>query len=119
MSTWPTLICSQRSGAQLPDRHRHANTIAAVTRAQTIGPRYIGGGASPANSTPSRRLARRAGHLIVSDPGTEFTSNAMLAWSQERPITWHFIAPGKPMQNGICEAFNGRMPDEPLNETIF
>jgi transposase InsO family protein len=37
--------------------------------------------------------------LIVSDHGTEFTSNAMLAWSQERRITWHFIAPGKPMQN--------------------
>src|SRR3984957_816940 len=43
----------------------------------------------------------------------------MLAWSQERRITWHFIAPGKPMQNGICEAFNGRMRDELLNETIF
>jgi putative transposase len=57
--------------------------------------------------------------LIVSDNGTEFTSNAMLAWSQERRITWHFIAPGKPMQNGICEAFNGRMRDELLNETIF
>ena len=57
--------------------------------------------------------------LIVSDHGTEFTSNAMLAWSQERRITWHFIAPGKPMQNGICEAFNGRMRDELLNETIF
>jgi putative transposase len=57
--------------------------------------------------------------LIVSDHGTEFTSNAMLAWSQERRITWHFIAPGKPMQNGICEAFNGRMPDQLLRETIF
>ena len=57
--------------------------------------------------------------LIVSDHGTEFTSNAMLAWSQERRIAWHFIAPGKPMQNGICEAFNGRMRDELLNETIF
>jgi transposase InsO family protein len=57
--------------------------------------------------------------LIVSDHGTEFTSNAMLAWSQERRITWLFIAPGKPMQNGICEAFNGRMRDELLNETII
>ena len=43
----------------------------------------------------------------------------MLAWSQERRITSHFIPPGKPMQNGICEAFNGRMRDELLNETIF
>jgi transposase InsO family protein len=57
--------------------------------------------------------------LIVSDHGAEFTSNAMLAWSQERRIAWHFIAPGKPIQNGICEAFNGRMRDELLNETIF
>jgi putative transposase len=57
--------------------------------------------------------------LIVSDHGTEFTSNAMLAWAQSSRIAWHFIAPGKPMQNGICEAFNGRMRDELLNETIF
>ena len=57
--------------------------------------------------------------LIVSDHGIEFTSNAMLAWAQGHRIAWHFIAPGKPMQNGICEAFNGRMRDELLNETIF
>jgi transposase InsO family protein len=57
--------------------------------------------------------------IIVSDNGTEFTSNAMLAWAQENRVTWHFIAPGKPMQNGICEAFNGRMRDELLNETLF
>jgi putative transposase len=57
--------------------------------------------------------------LIVSDHGTEFTSNAMLAWAQSNRIAWHFIAPGKPTQNGICEAFNGRMRDELLNETIF
>src|ERR1700761_9333495 len=43
----------------------------------------------------------------------------MLAWARESRIEWHFIAPGKPMQNGICEAFNGRMRDELLNETIF
>ena len=43
----------------------------------------------------------------------------MLAWVQQNRVTWHFIAPGKPMQNGICEAFNGRMRDELLNETIF
>jgi putative transposase len=58
-------------------------------------------------------------NLIVSDHGTEFTSNVMLAWAHGGQIAWHFIAPGKPMQNGICEAFNGRMRDELLNETIF
>jgi putative transposase len=57
--------------------------------------------------------------MIVSDNGTEFTSRAMLAWAQSSRIAWHFIAPGKPMQNGICEAFNGRIRDELLNETIF
>ncbi|MCV2879208.1 IS3 family transposase [Sedimentimonas flavescens] len=57
--------------------------------------------------------------LIVSDHGTEFTSNAMLSWSEEACLLWHFIAPGKPMQNGICEAFNSKMRDELLNETLF
>ena len=34
-------------------------------------------------------------------------------------VNWHFIAPGKPMQNGYVESFNGRMRDELLNETLF
>lgn len=57
--------------------------------------------------------------MIVSDHGTEFTSNAMLEWTQKAGVAWHFIAPGKPMQNGFCEAFNARMRDELLNETLF
>lgn len=68
----------------------------------------------------SQVVARRGKpELIVSDHGTEFTSNAMLAWTHAAGIAWHFIAPGKPMQNGICEAFNARMRDELLNETLF
>ncbi len=57
--------------------------------------------------------------VIVSDNGTEFTSNAILAWAGQMQVNWHYIAPGKPMQNGNCEAFNGRMRDELLNETLF
>jgi len=57
--------------------------------------------------------------MIVSDHGTEFTSNAMLAWTQDNQIAWDFIAPGKPMQNGFCESFNGRMRDELLNDSLF
>ena len=34
-------------------------------------------------------------------------------------MDWHYIAPGKPMQNGYIECFNGRMRDELLNETLF
>ena len=79
-------------------------------------------------SISGRRVAReltalvaRRGRptVIVSDHGTEFTSNAMLAWTEEAKVGWHFIAPGKPMQNGVCESFNGRMRDELLNETLF
>jgi putative transposase len=57
--------------------------------------------------------------MIVSDNGTELTSNAVLKWSQDHCIQWHYIAPGKPMQNGYSESFNGRMRDELLNETVF
>jgi len=56
---------------------------------------------------------------IVSDNGTELTSMAILRWSQERGIAWHYIAPGKPQQNGFSESFNGRLRDECLNETLF
>jgi len=56
---------------------------------------------------------------IVSDNGTEFTCNAMQAWCKDNAIDWHFIAPGKPIQNAFVESFNGRMRDELLNETLF
>ena len=51
---------------------------------------------------------------IVSDNGTELTSNAILAWQQDRGVEWHYIAPGKPMQNGFVESFIGRLRDECL-----
>ncbi len=56
---------------------------------------------------------------IVSDNGTEFTSMAILKWCQKTEIDWHYIAPGKPMQNGLVESFNGSFRDECLNETLF
>jgi transposase InsO family protein len=56
---------------------------------------------------------------IISDNGTELTSNAVLAWSTETGVEWHYIAPGKPTQNAFVESFNGRMRDELLNETLF
>jgi putative transposase len=51
--------------------------------------------------------------------GTDLTSNAVLGWMKDHGIEWHYIAPGKPMQNGYIESFNGRMRDELLNETLF
>lgn len=57
--------------------------------------------------------------MIVSDNGTELTSNAILKWQQDRGVEWHYIAPGKPMQNGFVESFIGRLRDECLNEHLF
>lgn len=70
------------------------------------------------------RLARELDVLLaqrgrpqgcVSDNGTEFTSMAILRRSQTSGVDWHCISPGKPTQN----AFNGRLRDELLNETLF
>ncbi len=57
--------------------------------------------------------------MCVSDNGTELTSMAILAWSQQLRIEWHYIAPGKPTQNAFIESFNGKLRDELLNDTIF
>lgn len=80
------------------------------------------------NSLSRVRVARELDRLIakrgrkkvtVSDNGTEFTSNAILAWVDTVRVDWHFIAPGKPMQNGFIESFNGRLCDELLNEMLY
>ena len=56
---------------------------------------------------------------IISDNGTEFTSMAVLKWSESISLKWHYIEPGKPMQNGTIESFNGRIRDEFLNQHWF
>jgi putative transposase len=79
-------------------------------------------------SLPGRRIVRVLDRLvaiwgkpamIVSDNGTELTCNAMLRWTTENAVEWHYIAPGKPMQNGYMESFNGKLRDECLNEHVF
>ena len=67
------------------------------------------------------RLARqrlRPEELRV-DNGPEFISRAVAAWCEENRLRlWH-IQPGKPMQNGHVESFNGRLRDECLNANWF
>lgn len=53
------------------------------------------------------------------DNGPEFTSRHFLAWCEEQGITVKHIQPGKPMQNGHVESFNGRLRDECLNASWF
>jgi putative transposase len=60
----------------------------------------------------------KPGHVVV-DNGPEFTSRAMLAWSTQNNVFLDFIRPGKPMENAVCESFNGKFRDECLNENWF
>src|SRR5665213_1854677 len=69
--------------------------------------------AIPDTSISGKRVARELTTLIdtrgklgmiVSDNGTEFTSNAIRGWAIDHQIEWHYIAPGKPMQNGLVES---------------
>ena len=82
----------------------------------------------PDTSLPGLRVVRELEIIIaqrgrpamcVSDNGTELTGMAVLRWSQELRIEWHYIAPGKPTQNALIESFNARLRDELLNETLF
>jgi len=57
--------------------------------------------------------------MIVSDNGTELTSRAVLEWTNRTGITWHYIAPGEPVENAFVESFNGRFRDECLNKEVF
>jgi putative transposase len=43
--------------------------------------------------------------MIVSDNGTELSSNGVLQWSGEARIEWHYTAPGKPTQNAFVESW--------------
>ena len=62
---------------------------------------------------------RGAPETIRCDNGPEFTSRHFLAWCEERRIGLVHIQPGRPMQNGHVESFNGRLRDECLNANWF
>jgi len=63
-------------------------------------------------------LERATPKVIVSDNGTELTSVAVLRWALDR-LQWHYIQPGKPVQNAFIESFNSKLRDECLNEHAF
>ena len=56
---------------------------------------------------------------VRTDNGPEFTSRAFMAWAQSHGIRHILIQPGRPMQNGYIESFNGKFRDEHLNEHWF
>jgi putative transposase len=79
-------------------------------------------------SLPSRRVTRVLERIICErglpqsircDNGPELTSRYFLAWCIERKIELIHIQPGRPMQNGRIESFNGKLRDECLRVSWF
>jgi len=79
-------------------------------------------------SLPGQRVVRvleelkrrgRQPEAIVIDNGTEFTSPVVDQWAYQNQVQLHFITPGRPMENGFIESFNGKFRDECLNENWF
>jgi len=63
---------------------------------------------------------RGAPKSITVDNGTEFATKAMDHWPYLHEEHLDFIRPGRPVENGYIESFNGRLRDECLNvEALF
>ena len=56
---------------------------------------------------------------ITTDNGSEFAGQAMDVWAHQAGVKLDFIRPGRPVQNGYIESFNGRLRDECLNTEVF
>jgi putative transposase len=56
---------------------------------------------------------------ITVDNGTEFCSRALETWVMANDVQLCFIRPGRPVENGFIESFNGRLRDECLNVDWF
>lgn len=67
------------------------------------------------------RLANDRGYPqeVLSDNGPEFAGLVLNQWAYSHRVAQLFIQPGKPMQNGYVESFNGKLRDECLNEHWF
>jgi putative transposase len=67
------------------------------------------------------RLGRVYGlpKTIRVDNGTEFCSKAMVQWAYRKGIKLEFIGPGKPLENGYIESFNGKLREECSNQNWF
>lgn len=57
--------------------------------------------------------------VVRTGNGPEFTSRAFMAWTLKHGIRHILFEPGRPMQNGYVESFNGKFRDECLNEHWF
>lgn len=100
---WPALPHRRRRRAGMPRRRRqHVDLRPRVARELSA---TVASSGKPG--------------MVVSDNGTELTSNAILSRSAHTGVHWHYIMPRKPVQNACVESLNGRMRGELLNESLF
>lgn len=62
---------------------------------------------------------RGAPESITVDNGAEFCSKAVDQWAYSNNVYLDFIRPGRPVENGYIESFNGKLRDECLNVEVF
>jgi putative transposase len=65
------------------------------------------------------RRQERKPEWIVTDNGPEFTGQRLDQWAYENGVRLETIRPGRPMENGYIESFNGKMREECLNQSWF
>ena len=65
------------------------------------------------------REERSLPESITVDNGSEFSGRALEAWAMANDVQLCFIRPGRPVENGFVESFNGRLRDECLNVEWF
>ena len=79
-------------------------------------------------SLPSKRIIRLLDQLIEEkgkpatirvDNGPEFTSKEFELWCKDNQIQIRYIQPGRPMQNGFIERFNGTYRRDVLDAYVF
>ena len=56
---------------------------------------------------------------ITVDNGPEYTSKAIEKWAAGKSIDFEYITPGRPMENGFIESFNGKFREECLDQNSF
>ena len=80
------------------------------------------------SSLPSTRVTRVLDRVLANygqperiqvDNGPEFAGQVLDNWAYQRGVQLSFIQPGKPMQNGHVESFNGKFRDECLSQHWF
>jgi len=65
------------------------------------------------------RAERPLPESITVDNGREFAGRVLDAWAYLHHVKLDFIRPGRPVESGFIESFNGKLRDECLNAEVL